>query len=54
MSKYTAQCLFYELDSLQQQLVDVNKKLKAERKRFYGDKKQGLPSLEGFRKEIGA
>lgn len=52
MSKFTAQCLFYELDSLQQQLVDVNKKLRDARRQFYKGKRQGIPSMDGFRKEI--
>lgn len=52
MSKFTAICLFYERDALEQQLVDVNNKLKAARQQYYKDRRQALPTMEGFRKEV--
>lgn len=53
MSNYTAQCLFFEKDALEKQLVDVNNKLRAERRAYY--KHRGaLPTIEQFRKEIRA
>lgn len=54
MSKYTAQCLFFELDALQKQVVDVNNKLRAERKRYYATNRGALPTMEQFKKEIGS
>ncbi len=54
MSKYTAQCLFFERDALERQLVDVNKKLKTERQIYYGKNRQALPTIEQFKREVGA